>query len=80
VLAVLSAIGRLIGRPVETSFDDWRSGDQYFFVADTRKLQHTLGWSARVGWESGLQHLAEWLIENRFAGRLILRRDRKVSA
>ncbi|ACS60395.1 NAD-dependent epimerase/dehydratase family protein [Rhizobium leguminosarum] len=80
VLAVLREIGKLIGRPVETSFDDWRPGDQYFFVADTRKLQHTLGWSARVGWESGLRHLAEWLIEHRFGGRPILRRDRKVSA
>jgi CDP-paratose 2-epimerase len=43
-------------------------------------LQHRLGWSARVGWESGLQHLAEWLIANRFGGRPLLRHSRKVSA
>ena len=80
ILAVLRAIGRLLGRPVETSFGDWRAGDQYFFVADTRRLESALGWSARVGWKSGLQHLAEWLVENRFGGRPILRHDRKVSA
>jgi CDP-paratose 2-epimerase len=72
ILNVLREIETLTGRPLETSFGDWRAGDQYFFVADTRKLETTLGWQAEVRWRSGLQHLADWLVENRFSARASL--------
>lgn len=80
ILSVLREIEALTGRPLETRFDDWRAGDQFYFVADTARLAETLGWSARVGWRSGLQHLAEWLAENRFGGRPVLRQKQRVPA
>lgn len=80
ILSVLREIEALTGRPLESRFDDWRAGDQFYFVADTTRLAETLGWSARVGWRSGLQHLAEWLAENRFGGRPLQRRSEKVPA
>ncbi|TDK34309.1 NAD-dependent epimerase/dehydratase family protein [Rhizobium deserti] len=81
ILSVLREIEKLTGRPLETKFSDWRAGDQYFFVADTRTLERELGWEAKVGWHSGLRHLAEWLVENRFGGRpLLLEEKRKVRA
>jgi CDP-paratose 2-epimerase len=71
----------LTSRPLNTQFGDWRAGDQYFFVADTRTLESQLGWEAKVHWRNGLQHLAEWLADNRFGGRSVLRQEkRKVSA
>lgn len=69
ILLVLREIERLTGRPLDLGFGDWRAGDQFFFVADTRKLEDRLGWQARVRWKGGLTHLADWLIEHRFHGR-----------
>jgi CDP-paratose 2-epimerase len=80
VLAVLRQIESLIDRPLDTAFGDWRPGDQYYFVADTRKLGRELGWQARIHWTAGLLHLAGWLVEHRFGSRPLLRRNQKVSA
>lgn len=80
ILSVLHEIEKLTGRPLETSFSEWRAGDQYFFVADTRKLENRLGWQARVRWRAGLRHLAEWLVEHRFGGAPILDERRRVTA
>jgi CDP-paratose 2-epimerase len=81
VLSVLREIEKLTGRQLNTQFGDWRAGDQYFFVADTRTLESQVGWEAKVDWRNGLQHLAEWLADNRFGGRSVLREEkRKVSA
>jgi CDP-paratose 2-epimerase len=80
ILSVLHEIEKLTGRPLETSFSEWRAGDQYFFVADTRKLESRLGWQARVRWRAGLRHLAEWLVEHRFGGAPVLGERRRVTA
>ena len=80
ILGVLREIERLTGRSLETSFGPWRAGDQYFFVADTRKLEHQLGWQAKVRWRSGVRHLAEWLVEHRFGGRPILNEPKRIPA
>ncbi len=80
LLEVLREIESITGRPLKTSFGDWRAGDQLFFVADTQKLQKRLGWQSRIRWRSGLRHLAEWLAENRFAGDAVLPQKRKASA
>jgi CDP-paratose 2-epimerase len=40
-------------------------------------LERELGWEAKVGWHSGLRHLAEWLVENRFGGRRLLVEEKR---
>ncbi|MBT9370883.1 NAD-dependent epimerase/dehydratase family protein [Rhizobium sp. CSW-27] len=77
---VLAEIAAFTGRPVDTRFGDWRAGDQFYFVADTRKLEQALGWRARVRWNSGLRHLAQWLAEHRFGGEGLHPERRRVSA
>jgi CDP-paratose 2-epimerase len=62
---VLAEIEAVTGRPLATSFSDWRQGDQHYFVADTARLQAETGWQATVGWRDGLQDLAAWLLANR---------------
>jgi len=69
VLSVLREIEKITRRPLDVTFSDWRAGDQFFFVADTGKLERELGWQAGVDWRPGLRHLAEWLLENRFGGK-----------
>ncbi len=80
IVAVLGEIEKLIGRRLETGFGSWRAGDQYYFVADTRKLERELGWQAGIRWRNGLRHLAEWLAENRFNGRPSLQEKQRVRA
>jgi CDP-paratose 2-epimerase len=80
ILNVLREIEALTGHPLETHVGDWRAGDQFFFVADTRKLEAELGWQAQVRWRNGLQHLAEWLGEHRFGRREVASEKRRMPA
>jgi CDP-paratose 2-epimerase len=68
LLEVLREIGRILRRDVPVSFANIRTGDQLYFVADTRSISSALGWKARMDWRDGLHDLAEWLIEHRFGG------------
>jgi CDP-paratose 2-epimerase len=62
---LLSEICRFVGHDVPVTYADWRTGDQPYFVADTRKLQAALGWRSRLSWRDGVRQLAGWLAENR---------------
>ncbi len=57
---VIAEIGTLIGRPPALHHQDWRAGDQPWFVADTRALQKALGWRATFDWRDGLRDLHGW--------------------
>jgi len=45
--------------------DDWRPGDQRYFVADTRAAHDALGLGPKVRWHYGVRRLAQWLAEER---------------
>jgi CDP-paratose 2-epimerase len=68
---LLVHISDLLGREVDISFDDWRAGDQRYFVADTRMIRHELGLSPEVPWKEGVAMLAEWLRESRGLSRSV---------
>jgi CDP-paratose 2-epimerase len=46
-------------------FDAWRTGDQRYYVSDTRKFGAATGWSARVGVRAGVERLHRWLVDQR---------------
>ncbi|HEV7254280.1 MAG TPA: SDR family NAD(P)-dependent oxidoreductase [Mesorhizobium sp.] len=69
LIEVLDAIASVTGRQVRTEFGPWRTGDQLYFVADTAKLEHAMGWRAGVGWREGLADLARWLEAHRLDRR-----------
>ncbi len=58
-------IETLIGRPVDTHYEDWRAGDQRYFVADARAGRGALGLNEPKGWQQGIAELAEWLADAR---------------
>lgn len=62
---LLRHIEALTGRPVETRFEDWRAGDQRYFVADARAAHEALGLGAPKPWREGIAELAGWLAEAR---------------
>ena len=64
---LLSEIESLLGRRPDTSFSDWRPGDQRYYVSDTRRVRQLLGLASPLGWRQGLRRLAEWLTSERGA-------------
>lgn len=65
LLELVEFIRCLNGRTPELSFSAWRTGDQRYYVSDTRKFSESLGWKPKVGAFDGIELLHEWLIENR---------------
>jgi CDP-paratose 2-epimerase len=58
---VLREIEQIVGTSLSVSRDDWREGDQLYFVAETSRLEAELGWHAQTAWREGLRDLANWL-------------------
>lgn len=62
---LLDHVATITGRPLDLRFDDWRAGDQRYFVADTGKGRAELGLGTPTGWRDGVTALARWLAEER---------------
>ncbi|HKO57466.1 MAG TPA: GDP-mannose 4,6-dehydratase, partial [Thermoanaerobaculia bacterium] len=62
LLELVAAIARLDGRAMRIAWSDWRTGDQKYYVSDTRKFREATGWAPRVGTAAGVRALREWLI------------------
>jgi CDP-paratose 2-epimerase len=61
LLQVISAAEEIAGRKAMLSFEDWRAGDQKYFVADCRKATEALALPKPLAWQQGLRHLGTWL-------------------
>jgi CDP-paratose 2-epimerase len=64
---LLAEIASMTGRKIALHYDRERTGDQPFFVADTRKIEAALGWKAKFTWRDGVRDLADWLRQHRLA-------------
>ena len=58
---VLAEIEGLVGAPVATAREDWRPGDQRYYVSDIAAVREALGLPAPMDWRTGLSDLAAWL-------------------
>lgn len=58
---LIGHIDRLVGRQTDLRFEDWRAGDQRYFVADASAAHRTLGLGAPKPWRTGVSELADWL-------------------
>jgi CDP-paratose 2-epimerase len=58
---LLDHVGKMLGRDLDIAADDWRPGDQRWFVADTRAIDAALRLPAKRDWRSGVEGLADWL-------------------
>ena len=61
LLELIQLIARFTGNNVRYSFADWRPGDQPWYVTDNSALSSTVGWQPKIGLETGLTLLREWL-------------------
>jgi CDP-paratose 2-epimerase len=64
LLELLDVMSELLGRKPEFDFDDWRTGDQRYYVSDTGKFEAATGWKPRVSIQDGLQGLLRWLADS----------------
>jgi CDP-paratose 2-epimerase len=68
LLELLARLEPIAGRRLNVLFKDWRTGDQRYYVSDTRKFSSMTGWQASVDVDEGVKRLAQWLVES---GRLV---------
>ena len=61
VLELLESIEQLTGCDLRIGFEDWRVGDQRYYVSDTARLRAATGWRPRTPVPQGLSALCEWL-------------------
>ena len=61
LLELLDLIGELTGHRPRVTFDDWRPGDQKYYVSNTSRFEEATGWHPRTGIRQGIARLAEWL-------------------
>lgn len=65
LLEILNVIKEKAGKEMDISFDDWRTGDQYYYVSNTSKFREATGWSPKYSVDEGVENLLKWLCENR---------------
>jgi CDP-paratose 2-epimerase len=61
LLELIDIIGELSGDKPKVDFDDWRPGDQRYYVSNTEKIQQATGWRPQIGVHGGVGRLYEWL-------------------
>jgi CDP-paratose 2-epimerase len=72
LIELLSLLHKRFGRPLQHSFDDWRTGDQKVFIGDVRKAKAHFGWEPRTSASEGVDKLISWLKENERAIAAVL--------
>jgi CDP-paratose 2-epimerase len=63
LIELIGEIEALTGASVTVDHGPERLADQRWFVADTSKIRHLLGWSARTSIREGLRILQNWYLE-----------------
>jgi CDP-paratose 2-epimerase len=69
LLELLDLLGELDSSTPGVRFEDWRIGDQRYYVSDTRAFERATGWRPRVGLRDGVSRLYAWLAENHVPAR-----------
>jgi CDP-paratose 2-epimerase len=65
LLELIDQIGEMRGVTPSYSFDQWRPGDQPWYVSRIEAIASAVGWRPRVPLRQGLRSLLDWL-EGRF--------------
>ena len=61
LIELLERIGALTGHAPKVAHAPWRTGDQRYYVSDTRAFAAASGWAPRVAVADGVARLHRWL-------------------
>jgi CDP-paratose 2-epimerase len=65
LLELVDEIRSITHRDTRIEFDDWRQGDQRWYVSDTSAARSALGLNPPRPWRQGVARLAAWLAGER---------------
>ncbi|MEX2346685.1 MAG: GDP-mannose 4,6-dehydratase [Balneolaceae bacterium] len=65
LLQVINKIQEMHNRKLDVRFEDWRAGDQKYYVTDYSKFNKATGWSPQTDIDTGLERLYGWLKKNK---------------
>jgi CDP-paratose 2-epimerase len=65
LLELIEEMRAISRRDIDLKFEDWRHGDQRWFVADTTAARGALDLPKARGWRDGVAGLAQWLADER---------------
>jgi CDP-paratose 2-epimerase len=65
LLELVAEIRAILGRNVELRFEDWRQGDQRWYVSDTHSARAAFDLPRPMDWRAGVARLADWLADDR---------------
>ena len=65
LLQLIDEISAMLGRDIELRFEDWRKGDQRWYVSNTQAARAALDLHRPLDWRTGVGRLAEWLANER---------------
>lgn len=63
LIELIDRMQGLLGQRPLVHHGDWRTGDQRYYVSDTRKFHQATGWRPQVDVSEGLLHLHAWLAQ-----------------
>jgi CDP-paratose 2-epimerase len=69
LLDVIDILREVSGVSPILRHEDWRPGDQRYYVSDTSRFSATTGWRPTVGPRQGIAALHDWLIDARQAAQ-----------
>ena len=65
LLELVDLLSARTGRTITPAFADWRPGDQKVFVSDIAKAKRDFGWFPKVSATSGVDRLADWVLQEK---------------
>lgn len=65
LLQLVEEIQSIVYRDIDLRFEDWRQGDQRWYVSDTHEARAALNLHRPRGWRKGVARLARWLASER---------------
>ncbi len=79
LLELVDLIAGLHGVPPRIFYENWRTGDQRYYVSDTARFAAATGWRPRVNVREGVSNLYNWLLESRGLGEVAATAGRQAS-
>jgi len=61
VLEAIKLLEEVTGESITFGFEDWRSGDQMYYVSDLTKVREETGWAPKVPPREGFEDLIRWM-------------------
>lgn len=78
LLEILDLIKLKTEREISVSFEEWRTGDQLYYVSNIEKFRKATGWKPKYNLEVGLEKLTNWLCKERNIGTKKINESSKV--